>query len=305
MKHARLMWIGLAVIVAAGTTAFALANGRAPRRATATAASTSTACSAEQAAQCTPEMAAQCGAKGANGSECRMGGASATTAAMDPSQCPYMKGAKAGEACDPSTCPPGMCEGMGKAKGVSATAASASGECSMHGAGAAAKAGKAGDACCAGGAKGAAATLAGGPACGAHGTAATTAAMSCDACADMAACQSDIAEAGGKVQTVSLKNGLMYIYSAESSPRVRAVQAAVRRHAERVAALSAAGDNAHLCGDCREMRGAMASGKLTREVVDVETGCLMLVTSNDPRVVSRLYAIAGVTGNPARPVAKS
>lgn len=302
MKHARLLWIGLAVVVVAGTTAFALVNQNPARRTAAKPASSSSACSAEQAAQCTPEMAAACpnkGAMAASGDACCTGGAQATTAGMDPSQCPYMKGAKSGAACDPSTCPPGMCEGMGK--GVSATAASTSGECSMHGA----KAAKAGDACCAPGAKGATTAMAAGSSCGTHGDAATAAAMSCDACEDMSACQSDISEAGGKVQVVSLKNGLMYVYSAESSPRVRAVQAAVHRHAERLATLSGAGDKARLCPDCREMRGAMASGKLTREVVDVETGCLMLVTSNDPRVVTRLYAMAGVTGNPARPLAKS
>lgn len=298
MKHARLLWIGLAVLVVAGTTAFALVKADHGKHPMAAAASSS-ACSAEQAAACTPEMAAACDqqhAMAANGAECCMGGASATTAAANGA-CPHLKGAVAGAgcdpsqcpagACDPSQCPPGMCETMGHAKGVSAVAASAGGACCASGA--TAGAAKAGDACAP------------------HAKGATTAGMTvdCDACADMAACQSDISEAGGKVQVVTLKNGLMYMYSADSSPRVRAVQAAVHRHADRLAALSASADKARLCSACREMRGAAASGKLTREVVNVETGCLMLMTSNDQRVVSRLYALAGVSGGASRAVAKS
>ena len=41
------------------------------------------------------------------------------------------------------------------------------------------------------------------------------------------------------------------------------------------------------------MRGAVASGKLTRELVPIEGGVLTLMTSNDPAVVARLHEMAG------------
>ncbi len=300
MKHARLIWTGLAVLVVAGTAAFALASGKACRTgATAATASAST-CSAAAAANCTPGQAASCTARGtstASDAGCPMHGATATTALAKGARCPYMKDAGAG-------CP--MHDGQATAAsagscvmhGAQATAASA-GSCSMHGE-IGAMAGR-----CAKGAKATAVTASAGGSCAARGAAAA-ATGACDACADMAACNADIAEAGGKVQIVPLKNGLMYVYSAETSAKVRAVQAAVARHAERVNAINAAGDKAHLCNDCREMRGAAASGKLTREVVNIESGCLTLVTSNDPRIVSRLYAMAGVSNNgAAHPTIKS
>ncbi len=266
MKHARLIWTGLTVIVVVGTAALALAGNKASKSAAASLAATPATCSAEMAARCTPEMAAACGAKGSG------------TAATGAAGCPM--------------------------HGTAATTAST--DCGMHGA----KASAAAAGCCSKGAKGAKASGAmsaaptGGPACGAHGGA-SAAAMDCDACTDMMSCAADIAEAGGKVQIVPLKNGLMYVYSAESSAKVRAVQAAVARHTERVAAMGTAGDKSRLCTDCREMRGAVASGKLTREVVNIESGCLTLVTSNDSRVVARLYAMAGVQSGVARANTKS
>jgi hypothetical protein len=123
-----------------------------------------------------------------------------------------------------------------------------------------------------------------------------TAHLDCDACEDNAACQAEIDQAGGHVQVVPLKNGIMYVYTAESSAQVRAVQAAVARHVERMQAVTAAADKATLCASCRQLRGAAASGKLVREVVNIESGCLTLVTSNDPKVVTQLYALAGVAG---------
>jgi hypothetical protein len=169
---------------------------------------------------------------------------------------------------------------MGAAKGAAMAAS-----CPMSGT----KVSAASSSCCAPGTRSAAS--------------AATAAIECDACADMAACESDIAEAGGKMQVVPLKNGLMYVYSAESSAKVRAVQAAVARHAERLATLGVSNDKARLCNSCREMRGAAASGKLTREVVNIESGCLTLVTSNDPQVVARLFAVAGLASGPPRAAA--
>ena len=52
--------------------------------------------------------------------------------------------------------------------------------------------------------------------------------------------------------------------------------------------LTTAGDRAKLCPECRTVRGAIASGKLTRETVNIEGGCLTLMTSNDPAMVAKL-----------------
>ena len=48
-----------------------------------------------------------------------------------------------------------------------------------------------------------------------------------------------------------------------------------------------------LCDDCKQLRGAIASGKLNREVVNVERGVMTLVTSNDRSVVQRIRAMTG------------
>jgi len=148
---------------------------------------------------------------------------------------------------------------------------------------------------CAKGASAAAASAAL-PNCGGQGmtrVAAQSGHADCDACKDMAACEQEIQAAGGRSQIVPLKNGVMYVYTAGTTAGIRAVQAAVTHRSERMAAISSAGDKAQLCSDCKEMRGAIASGKLNREVVSIEGGCLTLVTSNDPAIVARLHAMAG------------
>ena len=166
-----------------------------------------------------------------------------------------------------------------------------------------------GDACCMGGqatavaasshgscaAKGAKTSASAGGACNGHGMAtmaATTTHLDCDACADMADCSGALDAAGAHRQTVRLKNGIMFVYTADSPRSVSAVQAAVARRVDRMARLATAGDKAHLCDECKAMRGAMASGKLNREVVNIEGGSLTLVTSNDPAVVAKLHAMA-------------
>jgi hypothetical protein len=118
----------------------------------------------------------------------------------------------------------------------------------------------------------------------------------CDGCSDMAHTEQEIMNAGGHVQIVQLKNGVMYMYTAESSAGVRAVQAAVGHRNEHLAAWTTAGDHVHLCDECKTMRGAAASGKLTREVVNIEGGCLTLVTSTDPGIVVKLHAMAQAAG---------
>ncbi len=114
----------------------------------------------------------------------------------------------------------------------------------------------------------------------------------CDACLDMAACEQAIEAAGGQTQIVPLKNGVMFVYTAEGQNHVRAVQAAMARRTEHLTAMTA--DNrATLCPECKSFRGAVASGKLNRETVNIEGGCLTLMTSNDPSIVNKLHAMAG------------
>jgi hypothetical protein len=129
---------------------------------------------------------------------------------------------------------------------------------------------------------------------GASGASAKAAHGDCSACADMANCEGELASVGAHMQVVPLKNGVMYVYTAEGASKVHAVQASLARRTERLVTLASTGDKAALCGECKTMRGAMASGKLNREVVNIEGGCLTLVTSNDPTMISKIHAMAGV-----------
>jgi hypothetical protein len=137
------------------------------------------------------------------------------------------------------------------------------------------------------------AVVAGGPGCSSHGATAFGHKHSCDACADMAQYDSEIQAVGGQTQMVRLKNGVMFVHTADSPSHVRAVQAAMMRRNDRLVALTSAGDKVKLCAECKAMRGAMASGKLNREIVTIEGGCLTLMTSNDRSIVAKLHAIAG------------
>jgi len=114
----------------------------------------------------------------------------------------------------------------------------------------------------------------------------------CEACADMASFSDDLNAVGAERQVVRLKNGVMIVYSASSPSRVSAVQSAVSTRGEHLAHWASAGDKAQLCNECRTIRGAMASGKLTREVVNIEGGTLLLLTSTDPAMVARVHAMA-------------
>jgi hypothetical protein len=123
---------------------------------------------------------------------------------------------------------------------------------------------------------------------------ATTAHGDCDACADMQMCAQELEAAGAHTQIVPLKNGVMFVYTADSPGQVRAVQAAMVRRGEKIGQLVSAGDKAHLCAECKQIRGAMASGKLNREVVNIEGGSLTLMTSNDPKMVSKIHSMVDV-----------
>jgi hypothetical protein len=126
---------------------------------------------------------------------------------------------------------------------------------------------------------------------GMSATAARSVHGDCDACSDMALCYEELEAAGTRTQVVPLKNGVMFVYTAESPGAVNAVQAAMARRNDRLAQIVTAGDKAHLCPECKTIRGAMASGKMSREVVNIEGGALTLMTSNDPTVVAKIHAM--------------
>lgn len=263
MKLARLLF-ALGIVVATGTsTAHACKDHTSS--ASAVTASNSGTCTAAQAATCTAAQAAACE---------KARHASAAAAA----ECPYH---------DHAT--------------TTAMTASANGACSAHRGARAADAeyDHCGSAAASSGAcaHGAMHTTAANDGCKGYGMAATAAAVAvhqdCDACADMAACERELTALGATSQIVPLKNGVMLVFTTDTPARVRAVQTALARRSERMAHMTTAGVSAHLCNECKAMRGAAASGKLQREVVNIEGGALTLMTSNDPKVVARLHDMSG------------
>lgn len=295
MKVARLVVTAVAVAVT-GTWAWSYACDHAKTSAVAASASKSGVCTAEMAKHCTPEMAAACAAKGhgaksaAAGDHCAMKGTKASAVTAANGHCD-MKRAK--------TSATSAANEHGAARGATATTASAKGAKRVRTA--------AMDDCCAGkGAGAAAAALAqpvrvdavlAGASC--HGEGMTTAAgrgvhENCDACADLTACNEQLEAAGATMQVVPIKNGVMYVYTASSPAGVRSVQAAMARRNQRMAEIASAGENVKLCAECKAMRGAAASGKLVREVVNIEGGVLTMMTSSDAAMVSRIHQLAGV-----------
>ncbi len=113
----------------------------------------------------------------------------------------------------------------------------------------------------------------------------------------MASSSEELKAHGTQTQIVALKNGVMFVYTASSANSVRAVQAAMVRRGEKPNAISSAGDRANLCPECRTIPGAMASGKMTRETINIEGGCLTLFTSNDPAMVKKLRSMSSAQSN--------
>ena len=122
----------------------------------------------------------------------------------------------------------------------------------------------------------------------------------CDACDDWEICARELESVQASMQLMPLRNGVMRVFAAETPAGVRVVQAALARHYERMTALIAAGESARLCASCRSMRGAAASGKLTREIIKIDGGCITLTTSIDPAIVMKIHAEAGIP-TPVRP----
>ncbi len=166
-----------------------------------------------------------------------------------------------------------------EAKGASATAVVAGNVKSG-------KAAKGADCC---GMKGAATAVA----ANSKPAAAKGAAHDCSACADRLTCEQDVEALGAKSQVVALKNGAMIVYTTETPGDVKALQATVTKRHEKLMSSLAAGGSRSLCPECKALRGAIASGKLHREVVNVERGCMTLLTSSDQSVVTRIRAITG------------
>src|SRR5262245_9776580 len=215
----------------------------------------SSACTAAMAAQCTAEQAASCHAKGTT----------ATTAST--ASCTNKTSAAAYASSSNASC---------AAKTTAVTASSSgSSSCAAHGTKTTAIA--AGSGSC----NGRGMTTAAGKS--SHGD--------CDACADMALCYEELEAAGTRTQIVPLKNGVMFVYTADNPGPVNLVQTAMARRNDRLAQIVTAGDKAHLCPECKSIRGAMASGKMTREVVNIEGGALTLMTSSDPAVVAKIHAM--------------
>jgi len=124
---------------------------------------------------------------------------------------------------------------------------------------------------------------------GADGCSMHTTAMhaDCAVCADEMACDDEVRATGARAQVVPLRNGTMIVYMLDEGENVRGLQAAVARHNGRVVA--ALQGDARLCPACKKLRGAMASGKLVREVVNVERGCQVLITSSDRSIVQQVH----------------
>ena len=301
MKVVRLVCTALALSLLVGwaTSSSACDNHKSAKaKAAAVTASKAAACSPEMAANCTPEMMAACKASLAAGGPDLCAGMKASTAATNGA-C----GAKRTRV-SAAYISAGGADHCGSAKATAVTAAG-HGACGAKGTAVSAVtvantpssastiylAGSNGSC----GVKGAKNSTAGVGQCVGHGMASMAAVSGhadCEACVDMADCSGQLDAAGAHRQAVRLKNGIMYVYTADSPRTVNAVQAAVARRAERMVRFAAAGEKAHLCAECKAMRGAMASGKLNREVVNIEGGSLTLITSNDPAVVAKIHAMA-------------
>jgi len=117
----------------------------------------------------------------------------------------------------------------------------------------------------------------------------------CNACDDWMQMDKDARSIGARSQVVALKNGAMIVYTADSPAQVKQLQAMIAKRNEHMSSAYAGANDTKLCDDCKQLRGAIASGKLHREVVNVERGVMALVTSNDHAVVQR---IRNMTGQP-------
>lgn len=276
MKPLRLLALAIAATAWCASAAFACDGAK-------TSAASASACGTKSAAVKTASADA-CGSKSAvtavAASASKKGATAACAASgscgMTAEACKAMMASGACTAEMQAAC---AAKGAKAAKG--ARTASADG-CAMHTK--ATKTAAASSDCCATGAKGT--KTASGDGCG-TGTMAGHAGMDCVICADEVACDDDVKATGARAQVVPLRNGSMIVYMLDSDENVRGLQAAVARHNSRVVA-ALQGDT-KLCPACKKLRGALASGKLHREVVNVERGCQVLITSSDRSIVEQVH----------------
>jgi hypothetical protein len=273
MKSLRLLALACLVFACTASAAWACDAQKAAKTTKANSTTTATAVVASVNGQ-VPVVAADGG--------CSAHAMSATTAssAGTGAQCtPAMKAA-----CEKSAAV-AAAMGCSGAKGASAVTASNSGKasgCGMHGASAAF------DHC---GAKGAAASTAvAGLRCTEHQNGV---AHECSACDDWMQMDKDARAIGARSQVVALKNGAMIVFTADTPAQVKQLQVMVAKRNERMTEVYSGSTDAKLCDDCKQLRGALASGKLNREVVNVERGVMALITSNDHAVVQRIRAMTG------------
>ena len=296
MKLARLVCTAAIVLgIAGGATAYACKDKQAAAAAANCPATAS--CPANSAKCAQAKASAAAAAMG----ECPYHKTAATTAAMEGG-CSHHADAAAASAeggCSHKTSftAADFAACTGHAKGASAmgacnhekgaSAAGMSG-CSGHNAAAMAEGGS-----CMHGSAAMAASMGG---CPGHGMAmhADVDCQNCVSCTDMANCERELESVGAVIQVVRLKNGVMYVYTADGAAKVRAVQAALAKRGDEWGKLAVTASTEKLCPPCKEMRGAAASGKLNRETVNIEGGVLSLMTSNDPGVVKKIYAMAGI-----------
>ena len=236
-------------------------------------------CTAEMAAQCTPAMRAACekNAAVAAAMGCNMKGASTTMSTTMSTKTAAMSGGK----CDMAHGASKMANGANcSAHSSSATTANNADHCAAMKNSATTASNS--DHCAA---MKNSTTAVAGMKCSAHMNAV---AHDCSACEDWSSCEQDVRTLGAKSQVVGLKNGAMIVYTAERKTDVKALQNVVSKRNDKMVAALSAGSDKKLCDDCKQLRGAMASGKLHREVVNVERGCMTLITSNDRDVVQKI-----------------
>jgi hypothetical protein len=307
MKSLRLLTLALFASTCTASAVLACDTAKSAASATSvtSAKGTSSASTAAMSAQCTAAMRAACDKNAAVTASnmkdaCAAHGASATSAvtAGYSKDCCTAHGASA-----TSAVTAGDSKDAGSAQGASATTAvsaatTANGKCDTKGASMAkgascpmhSSATTAGMDRCAS-AKGASLTMAAaGMVCSEH---MGGVAHECSACEAWADCDQAVRALGAKTQVISLKNGAMIVYTADSNSGVKGIQSLIsKRNDKMLAALSASSDK-KLCDECKQLRGAMASGKLHREVVNVERGCLTLITSDDRGLVQKIRAMTG------------
>ena len=325
MKQMRLVFASLAILAAAVWAVTAVAGGG-------KSAAGNGACGSMSAEECRARMAAgqtcpmhgadaatasthdACSAHGATAATADDGCSAHATRATAAGRCPYSGATTADDGCSMH----GAAAVTASAKGAggctvhgAAVTASMRGSCAGHGASTAAAGGcsmhgvtASAGGCTAHGARGAMAHAG----CSEHGLSAMAAGLGsnctgadrasasagqdCESCQDLAACDAELQAAGASMQTVPIKNGVMFVYTARAPGGVNAIHSVMARRTEHLSRIIGEGARAQLCEECKSMRGEMASGRLVREVVNIESGSLVLVTSDDPTLIKRIRAVA-------------